>query len=69
MNTPRNRDTSREMIFLKKFESVVLLSVVLLWEMAACGGATSAVLTDDGDLFTFGRGGDGKLGVGDTRGR
>jgi alpha-tubulin suppressor-like RCC1 family protein len=48
---------------------VVLLSVVLLWEMAACGGATSAVLTDDGDLFTFGRGGDGKLGVGDTRGR
>ena len=37
--------------------------------MAACGATFTAVITDDGELFTCGRGGDGKLGLGDTRGR
>jgi len=37
--------------------------------MAVCGGVTTSVVCDNGSLYTFGRGGDGKLGLGDTRGR
>jgi len=37
--------------------------------MVSCAATTTALLTDYGDLYTFGRGGDGRLGVGDARNR